>query len=39
LIAGLTLPVVDLNHIEAVGEAVSTYAEPFDSVLAKLEEA
>ena len=32
------VPVVDLNDIEAVGHAVCACAEPFDSVLARLEE-
>jgi molybdopterin-guanine dinucleotide biosynthesis adapter protein len=32
------LPVVELNDIEAVGNAVCACAEPFESVLARLEE-
>jgi molybdopterin-guanine dinucleotide biosynthesis protein B len=38
VIPGARLPVVDLNDIEAVGNAVCACAEPFDSVLARLEE-
>jgi molybdopterin-guanine dinucleotide biosynthesis adapter protein len=38
VISGARLPVVDLNDIEAVGNAVCACAEPFDSVLARLEE-
>jgi molybdopterin-guanine dinucleotide biosynthesis protein B len=38
LIPGTPLPVVDLNDIEAVGDAVCACAEPFDPVLARLEE-
>jgi molybdopterin-guanine dinucleotide biosynthesis adapter protein len=38
VIPGLRVPVVDLNDIEAVGNAVCACAEPFDPVLARLEE-
>jgi molybdopterin-guanine dinucleotide biosynthesis protein B len=31
-------PVVDLNDIDAVGKTVCAYAEPFDAVLARLDE-
>jgi molybdopterin-guanine dinucleotide biosynthesis protein B len=38
VISGIRLAVVDLNDIEAVGNAVWACAEPFDPVLARLEE-
>ena len=38
VIPGIRLPVVDLNDIEAVGDAVCACAEPFEPVLARLEE-
>jgi molybdopterin-guanine dinucleotide biosynthesis protein B len=38
VISGARLPVVHLNDIEALGDAVCACAEPFDSVLARLEE-
>ena len=38
VIPGTLLSVVDLNDIEAIGNAVCACAEPFDSVLARLEE-
>ena len=38
VIPGIRLPVVDLNDIEAVGNAVCACAEPFEPVLARLEE-
>jgi molybdopterin-guanine dinucleotide biosynthesis adapter protein len=38
VIPGIGLPAVDLNDIEAVGNAVCACAEPFDPVLARLEE-
>ncbi len=38
VISGTGLPVVDLNDIEAVGNAVCACAEPFDPALARLEE-
>jgi molybdopterin-guanine dinucleotide biosynthesis adapter protein len=38
VILGIRVPVVDLNDIEAVGHTVCASAEPFDAVLARLEE-
>ncbi len=38
MVTGIRLPVVDLNDIEAVGNTACACAEPFDAVLARLEE-